>query len=122
MALTGPHAEDAFAVIERALLLTPVQARALSDAYETDSNDRYYEHCSMVQDALAVTGRVVESGWLEHFFLTLEWARDTKALHAVADAVMAILVADMLPESVVQMVARPWISLRVQADLIVGSA
>lgn len=120
MKLFGPHSEDCYEVIERALLLTPDSAAALSLAYEGDPNESYYEHCAIVQDALAVSGRTVAPGWLESIFSDATWVSETKALHAVADAVMAFLVADIIPLSVVQSLARPWISHR--ADLIVESA
>jgi hypothetical protein len=120
--LTGPHAEDCYEVIEDALTLTHDQAVALSRAYEADPNQDYLAHCAMVQDALAVTGRAIDGGWFESVFRYQDWTTDTKALHAVADAVMALLVADIIPTSVVYALTRPWISLRAQAALVAGPA
>jgi len=120
--LTGPHAEDCYEVIEDALTMTREQAIALSRAYEGDPNRDYLAHCAMVQDALEVSGRAIDGRWFESVFRYQDWAADTKALHAVADAVMAILVADLIPASVVQQLTRPWISLRAQAELVAGPA
>lgn len=119
--LIGPHAEDCYEVIESALTMTREQAIALSRTYEADPNEHYMAHCSIVQDALAISGRAVDGGWFESVFRYQDWILDTKALHAVADAVMTLLVADMIPASVVYALTRPWISHRVQAELVAGS-
>lgn len=105
--LRGPQADAAAAVVERALGLTRDEAIALSQAYELDPNENYLAHCSLVQDILDMTGRGLSMGWFEQVFAAQEWIFDTRALDAIADAVMATLVADVIPGEVVEILLRP---------------
>lgn len=106
--LKGPGAPLALEIIEIALRMTAEQAAYLSRVYEADPNDNYRAHCAMVQDALEITGRALSLGWFEAVFRCPEWPLRTKALHAVADAVVATLVADVVGTDVVEALLRPW--------------
>src|SRR3954447_9784813 len=90
--LRGPHADEACHLLVKAVSLTLAQAQKMSDAYESEIDARYEEYCQEVWDALEHTGRILPLGWFEAIFFEAEWVDTTKALHAVADAVMATLV------------------------------
>jgi hypothetical protein len=111
--LRGPRSDDALAIVQRALTMTRDEAIALSRAYEADPNEHYIAQCTVVLDALELTGRVMSDGWFERVFRFQDWTTDTKALHAVADAVLATLVSDIVPTEVTDALVRPWISLTV---------
>lgn len=106
--LKGPGAPLALEIIQAALAMTGQQAAHLSRAYEADPNENYRAHCAVVQDALEFTGRGLTVGWFEAVFRYPDWAVRTKALHAVADAVVATLVADVIGSDVVDAMLRPW--------------
>lgn len=106
--LRGPGIEAAYAIIEAALVMSNEQAAYLSCVYEADPNEHYGPHCSVVQDALAMTDRQVQLGWFESVFRYQDWMFTTKALHAIADAVMASLVSDVISPEVVTALTRPW--------------
>lgn len=106
--LRGPGADVAKAIIETALTMTHEQAVRLSRAYDADPNANYLAHCAIIQDALAMTGRSLTVGWFEAAFRYQSWTRDTRALHAIADVVMATLVADVVAAEVTDALTRPW--------------
>lgn len=106
--LRGPGAEAAQAIIEAALVMSNEQAVHLSRVYEADPNEHYAAHCTIVMDALAMTDRQVRLGWFESVFRYQEWMFTTKALHAIADAVMAVLVSDVVAPDVATALCRPW--------------
>lgn len=106
--LRGPRSGVATAIIESALTMTREQAEFLSRTYDADPNANYLAHCAIIQDALDMTGRKLSVGWFEAVFRYQDWVLSTKALHAVADAVMACLVADVVTAEVVDALARPW--------------
>lgn len=108
-ALRGPQAGEAQAIVDCALSMSRTEAIVLSRAYEADPNPHYLAQCSIIQDALEMTGRSLTIGWFEAVFRHQDWTLDTKALHAIADAVMATLVADVVPADVVVPLTRPWV-------------
>lgn len=106
--LRGPHADAATTLIETALTMTREQAVRLSRAYEADENPHYLAHCAIIQDALEVTDRTLSLGWFEAVFRYADWVLDTKALHAIADVVSAMLVGGFVPLEVVDALSLPW--------------
>lgn len=111
--LRGPLADDAITLVECALSMTRDEAIALSRAYEADVNEHYIAQCTVVADALQISDRELAPGWFETVFALQDWTQDTKALHAIADAVMVTLVADIVPNDITEALTRPWISLTV---------
>lgn len=108
--LRGPRVDIAQAIIETALTMTRQEAERLSVAWLADPNGNYMAHCAMIQDALEMTGRTLSLGWFEAIFRYQDWTLYTKALHAVADAVVATLVSDVVPAELVATLMRPWVS------------
>lgn len=106
--LGGPHARDAVQIIRLALTFTPVQAQALSDIWELDTHPDYMSYCSIVSKALEANGRTLPLGWFEATFADVPWMDDTKALHAIADAVMATLATDLVAGPIVHALTDPW--------------
>lgn len=89
--LRGPHADEACHLLGKATTLTWEQASQVSAEYERDTDPNYDNYCTEVWDALERTGRLLPLGWFEGIFLDAAWV-ETKALHAIADAVVATLV------------------------------
>lgn len=106
--LQGPHAEDARHMIELSRYLTYGQAVELGATWEYDDNPEYSTHCEAVQEALALTDRELPLGWFEAVFEEYNWLTTTKALHAIADAVVATLVKDEVPTSTFKALVEPW--------------
>lgn len=107
--LHGPQRFDAEKIIQAALTMSTREAQRLSDLYETYDDPDYIAHCTVVWDALETTGRHLPLGWFEAIFANCAWSDTTKALHAVADAVVATLVADVVPPDVVKALTSPWV-------------
>jgi hypothetical protein len=106
--LSGPHSEDAERIISMSAKLSSSQALELADIWENDSSPDYDENCAIIQAALVRTSRTLPLGWFEAVFADQEWVSSTKALHAVADAVVATLVKDEVPHAVFFSIVRPW--------------
>jgi hypothetical protein len=106
--LTGPHAKDAHHILSMSAKLTWQQASDLAAVWENDVNPDYDEHCQTIQNVLQSTGRTLPLGWFEAVFADHNWLSSTKALHAVADAVVATLVKDDIPQDVFFAIVRPW--------------
>lgn len=106
--LSGPHAEDAVRILAMSARLTFSQACELADVWENDVSPDYDENCAVIQAALESTGRSLPLGWFEAVFADHDWVSDTKALHAVADVVVATLVKDDVPNAVFFSIVRPW--------------
>jgi len=106
--LTGPHAEDARRILSMSARLTEAQAHDLASVWENDVNPEYDEYCSAIQAALEATGRALPLGWFEAVFAEQEWVTSTKALHAIADAVVATLVKNDVPHATFFAIVRPW--------------
>jgi len=106
--LSGPHAEDAQRILSMSAKLTERQAQELADVWEKDTNPDYDEHCEAIQAALQRTERTLPLGWFEAVFSERDWVSSTKALHAIADAVVATLVKDEIPHCVFFSIVRPW--------------
>lgn len=106
--LTGPHVEDAQHILAYSAVLSHEQAVDLADLWEYDINPYYDDNCVEVQNLLAITNRNLPLGWFEATFADCEWINSTKALHAIADAVVATLVKDLLPHDVFFAMIRPW--------------
>lgn len=111
-ALRGPYASNAMDLLRVAYGLTMDEARRLSKAWEQDDNPAYLSLCALVEEALVNSGRKVPSGWLEDYFADLTWTSTTKALDAIADAVMVVLVQDLIPQPIVQALIAPWLSIQ----------
>jgi hypothetical protein len=106
--LRGPHAGDAAEIVRLALTLTPVQAQSLSDMWELDTHPDYLSYCSAVSKGLAANGRTLPLGWFEATFADVPWLDGTKALHAIADAVMATLALDLVAAPITHALLKPW--------------
>ena len=110
--LTGPHATEAMDLVVRAQALTRQEALALASAWDPEAGANeireYLENCREVWGALERTGRKLPLGWFEAMFADVEWAENTKALHPIADAVVATLVKDEIPMEVYSFMTHPW--------------
>jgi hypothetical protein len=106
--LHGPHAEDARNMVELSRSLSYGQAVELGAMWEYDDNPKYNVHCEAVQEALALSGRELPLGWFEAVFEEYTWLTNTKALHAIADAVVATLVKDEVPSATFKALVDPW--------------
>lgn len=106
--LLGPHAEDARSMVELSRYLSYGQAVELGATWEYDDNPMYSLHCETVQEALALTGRELPLGWFEAIFEEYNWLTTTKALHAIADAVVVTLVKDEIPTTTFKALVEPW--------------
>src|SRR5438270_12094902 len=107
--LYGPHAGDAAEIVRLALTFTPVQAQSLSDMWELDSHPDYLSYCSIVAKALTGNGRTLPLGWFEATFADVSWLGNTKALHAIADAVIATLALALVPAPITYALTKPWL-------------
>lgn len=112
--LRGPNADEACHLLGKALSLTPAQAQHISDMYEADDHPSYEDYCREVWNALENTGRVLPLGWFEAIFADCAWVEGTKALHAVADAVMATLVRQEISRMAYNYLTLPFLMGRVQ--------
>lgn len=106
--LCGPHAHDAEQIIDLALTFTSAQAQALSDVWELDVHPDYLVYCSIIKEALVTANYSLPIGWFEACFAEVAWSDSTKALHAIADTVMATLAKDLVATSVTQALLKPW--------------
>ena len=106
--LRGPHASDAQRMLAMSARLSKRQAQELAAAWESDPNPHYDLFCEVVQGALISTDRRLPMGWFEAYFADQEWLEGTKALHAIADAVVATLVRDDIPHEIFHALVRPW--------------
>lgn len=107
--LRGPHADEACRLLGKAAVLTPEQALKMSEFYESENDVRYEDFCTEVWNALERTERVLPLGWFEAIFSEAEWVESTKALHAIADAVMATLVRQEISTAAYQMLTLPFL-------------
>ena len=107
--LTGPYSKEAVSILRLASTFTPAQALALSDAWELDNHPDYLSYCSMVAKALEKEGRALPLGWFEAVLADCTWLESTKALHAIADAVMGTLAKDLVPSPISQALIKPWL-------------
>jgi hypothetical protein len=106
--LQGPHAEDARSMVELSRYLSYGQAVELGATWEYYDDPSYSRHCEAVQEALALTGRELPLGWFEAIFEEYNWLTTTKALHAIADAVVATLVKDEVSTTTFKALVEPW--------------
>jgi len=112
--LRGPHADEACHLLGKAMSLSFAQAQQISDLYESDNHPSYADHCREVWNALENTGRVLPLGWFEAIFADCAWVEGTKALHAIADAVMATLVRQEISRTAYNNLTLPFVVGRVQ--------
>lgn len=108
LGLRGPMMHDAERIVRHALTFNTDQAQALSDIWELDTHPDYTSYCSIVAKALDAADRSLPLGWFEAQFADLPWVDSTKALHAIADAVMATLASDLVPSPIIHALRRPW--------------
>lgn len=113
--LSGPYADEALQLIMLGTLLSQAEAQRISYLYETDTNPEYESYCDQVKAALEQTGRELPLGWFEGVFGTHGWVTDTKALHAIADLVMATLVRSDISLVAYNCLAGPFIMARLQS-------
>lgn len=110
--LVGPCADEAWAIVERGLALTLSEAQEVTRAWNPDAPEAvvriYLENCRVVWKALESSERMLPLGWFEATFADVEWLETTKALHAIADAVVATLVRDKIPADVYDSLMAPW--------------
>lgn len=106
--LNGPHADDARRMVELSRTLSYGQAVELGAMWEYYDDPKYTAHCEAVQEALALTGRELPLGWFEAVFEEYNWLTTTKALHAIADAVVATLVKDEVSSGTFKSLVEPW--------------
>lgn len=114
--LRGPNADEACHLLGKAVVLTLDQARQISELYEADNSRYYTDYCTEVWDALEHTERVLPLGWFEAIFADCEWVEQTKALHAIADAVMATLVRQEISLKAYQCLTSPFLLGRAVKD------
>lgn len=112
--LRGPNADEACHLLGKAMSLTLVQAQQISDLYEADNHPSYTDYCREVWNALENTGRVLPLGWFEAIFSDCAWVEGTKALHAIADAVMATLVRQEISRAAYNNLTLPFVLGRAQ--------
>lgn len=115
--LRGPHADEACHLLGKAMALTAEQAQKISDLYESDNHPSYNEYCGEVWNALERTGRVLPLGWFEAVFADCPWTEGTKALHAVADAIMATLVRNEISRDAYSSLTLPFVLGRSQTQI-----
>lgn len=110
--LNGPQRDSAEQIIRCALAMDEQDARRLSQAWENSpagvDHLAYLTNCKAIWDALEESGRFLPLGWFEAIFVDCAWVDTTRALHAVADAVCATLVRDIIPETTFQYMLQPW--------------
>src|SRR3954453_14939445 len=107
--LCGPYAADAERMLMMSARLSKSQAQELAAAWESDPNPHYDLFCEIIQGALISTDRRLPMGWFEAYFTdVVTWVDSTKALHAIADAVVATLVRGDTPHEVFHALVRPW--------------
>lgn len=110
--LVGPHADEAWGIVERGITLDLREAQEITRAWNPDAPESvvrsYLENCRVVWKALNESKRMLPLGWFEAMFADVEWLEDTKALHAIADAVVVTLVKDLVPEQVYDSLTAPW--------------
>lgn len=115
--LTGPQGRDAEDIVEAALAMTTEDAALLDQCWDPPEGgtdmDAYLSDCKVIWDALEASGRFLPVGWFEARFSHLEWTRDTRALHAVADVVCATLAKDLIPAEVYERITAAWRVFRV---------
>lgn len=117
--LRGPYAGEAVQIILKGLSLTFDQAQHISNLYDIEDVE-YGLHCTLTWDALEVSGRMLPLGWFEAIFCDSLWAQQTKALHAIADAVMACLVRDMISLSAFHGMSKPWLNGEPEDSVVVN--
>ena len=115
--LRGPNADEACHLLGKAMALTFAQAEKISDIYEADTNPSYENYCREVWDALERTGRILPLGWFEAIFVDCAWVEATKALHPIADAVMATLVRQDISFAAYSTLTMPFLLGCSQADV-----
>jgi hypothetical protein len=107
--LRGPCADEACHILSKAVGLTFEQAQHMGDVYEADSNSDYNRYCNEVWDALERTERLLPLGWFEALFAETEWVDRTKAIHAIADAVVATLVRNEISKEAFNCLTLPFL-------------
>lgn len=107
--LRGPHADEACRLLSKVAALTLGQAQKMGEFYESENDARYEDFCTEVWNALERTERILPLGWFEAIFSEAEWVESTKALHAIADAVMATLVRQEISTAAYQMLTLPFL-------------
>lgn len=113
--LRGPHADEACHIISKAVGLTVDQAQHMGDVYETDTNPHYADYCTEVWNALERSERLLPLGWFEALFAECDWVDTTKALHAIADAVVATLVRSDISRDAFNCLTLPFLVGRTDA-------
>lgn len=108
--LRGPNADEASRLLAKAYALSDDQARRVSNIYEADHDPRYDDFCTEVWNALETSGRLLPLGWFEAVFMECSWVETTKALHAIADAVMATLVRQEISHDAYQVLTLPFLA------------
>jgi hypothetical protein len=107
--LKGPFHGDAEAIILMALSISTADAERLVAAWDADQDmDRYLEACRSTWDALTDSERLLPLGWFEAIFADCAWVDSTKALHPIADAVVATLVQDIVTPDTFATLVDPW--------------
>jgi uncharacterized alpha-E superfamily protein len=110
--IKGPQRDEVVMLLADARRLTPVEAQLLEVAWgpEISQDDwiHYMAECGLVMQALRATDRKLPPSWLEHLFSDMPWIHETKALDAVADAVNATLVRDVIPRPTYEMLTSAW--------------
>lgn len=107
--LRGPNADEACHLLSKAAALTLEQAQEMGEIYESENDARYDDYCQEVWDALERTGRILPLGWFEATFYEAEWAESTRAIHAIADAVMATLVRQEISTPAYRLLTLPFL-------------
>lgn len=113
--LRGPHADEAAHILMKACALSFNQAEHMGVVYEADNNPEYNTYCTEVWNALEKTKRILPLGWFEAIFADTCWVDETKALHAVADAVMATLVRNDVSREAFNCLTLPFLVGRTDA-------
>jgi hypothetical protein len=110
--LQGPFADQVSEVLATAMTMTEDEAILLSRLWETEEFDAseasYLDSCRTVQNALTATDRQLPLGWFEEMFVDAPWTHTTRALHAIADTVCAMLVRDSISDEVFESLTDPW--------------
>lgn len=95
--LKGPGRSEAVELVRLAQGMSREDAITVERSWMDDDDlTAYYAVCDRVWTALEDSGRFLYLGWFENVFSDAVWFPDTKALHPVADAVMATLVSDLI--------------------------
>lgn len=109
--LVGPNSLDAAEIVLRSMEMTDSEARALSSMWEMDNDPQYLTYCDEVMQALETSGRTLPMGWFEAVYEEISWAWTTKALHAIADTVVATLARDLISFDTYNAMTLAWTAL-----------